>query len=141
MAARLNCRGLRDPMSSANRNGAGGSAPLRGNKFAISSNDAPNNLKPALAQAGKASSGEFSPITFGKRKQSAGRKRAAPRRASDAVRIVAVYSGRDCLGRVEIEEDGSARAFDHAGYAVGTFENATAAAASLPEPAPRRGRV
>src|SRR5205807_252777 len=44
-------------------------------------------------------------------------------------RELAIYDGRDWLGKITIAADGEVRAFDRRGKALGTFQNFEAAAA------------
>jgi hypothetical protein len=47
------------------------------------------------------------------------------------VRELAVYDGRDCLGKIAVTADGQACAFDLRGKLLGTFESAKAAYAAF----------
>jgi hypothetical protein len=53
------------------------------------------------------------------------------KRRVDSTREVAVYDGRDCLGKIAIAANKKARAFDSRGKSLGTFENFEAASAAL----------
>jgi hypothetical protein len=45
-------------------------------------------------------------------------------RGRSSSRELSVYDGRDCLGRIEVDTDGAARAFGRWGKNLGTFPNA-----------------
>jgi hypothetical protein len=46
-------------------------------------------------------------------------------------RELAVYDGRECIGKIAIAANKKARAFDSRGKSLGTFENFEAASAAL----------
>ena len=46
-------------------------------------------------------------------------------------REIAVYDGRECLGRITVAVNGKARAFDSRGKSLGTFQSLEAASAAL----------
>jgi hypothetical protein len=50
---------------------------------------------------------------------------SAPRRE------IAVYYGRDCVGRIQVAVNGEARAFNSSGDVLGLFPTETAALAAL----------
>jgi hypothetical protein len=50
---------------------------------------------------------------------------SAPRRE------IAVYDGRDCVGRIQVAVNGEARAFNSSGNVLGLFPTETAALAAL----------
>jgi hypothetical protein len=46
-------------------------------------------------------------------------------------RDLAIYDGRDCLGRIVVATNGRARAFDRRGKSLGIFESVEAASAAI----------
>ena len=56
---------------------------------------------------------------------------ATAARRAPAMRRLSVYDGSDRLGRIEVFEDGKARAFDARGRSLGMFANFKAAAGAF----------
>jgi hypothetical protein len=57
--------------------------------------------------------------------------RISTKRRADSTRELAVYDGRECLGKIAIAANKKARAFDSRGKSLGTFENFEAASDAL----------
>jgi hypothetical protein len=59
------------------------------------------------------------------------RNRQRAKSNSDAPRRLSIYDGQNCIGAIEVADDGTARAFDRRGKILGAFPSIKAATAAF----------
>jgi hypothetical protein len=59
------------------------------------------------------------------------RNRQGAKFDSGVARRLSIYDGQDCVGAIEIADDGEARAFDRRGKLLGSFPSSKAASAAF----------